>query len=144
MVNLAPLNKTCSSHTEVDLSEDVRQENDTHQEEVRHEDYEVRIEPDGVTIRIPHGTQLLKGLRDHYYGRDGRGAFPGCRSGGCGYCKASLVMGSIDHKSTYSKGALKDDEREHGYILMCQSYVLSDTIIWLLPQENPFLRWRRK
>jgi propane monooxygenase reductase subunit len=54
----------------------------------------------------------------------------GCRSGGCGSCKARLIEGEIDD-SKASLSALMDYERAAGMTLLCSCYPASDVEIWL-------------
>lgn len=104
----------------------------------------IRIEPDGLHFDGQVGDQLLTRLRELYYGRSGRPAFPGCRNGGCGYCKVELLEGEVMHGDAYSRGALPDEERLKGRILMCQAHLLGDVVIRLLPKDDPLARLLQK
>lgn len=44
-----------------------------------------------------------------------------CRGGNCGACHATCVEGNYEHDS-FNRGALSDDARAHGGILMCRTY----------------------
>ncbi|CAM3565484.1 2Fe-2S iron-sulfur cluster-binding protein [Hydrogenibacillus schlegelii] len=100
----------------------------------------IRIDPDGVVVVGRAGANLLSELRETYYGRVGRPAFPGCRSGGCGYCKVELLEGEVMLGDTYSRGALTDEERADGRILMCRAELVGDIAIRMLPKDDPLAR----
>lgn len=57
----------------------------------------------------------------------------GCANGGCGMCKIRVETGNYKLR-TYSKDALKDEERQEGYILACKTIPLSD--LRLILEEN--------
>jgi ferredoxin len=94
--------------------------------------YLIRIEPLGKEVTGSGGETVLDALRRQFYGRDGQPSFPGCRRGGCAYCKAELIAGEVHHNQVYSRAALSDEERENGMILACQSRPRSDLAIRLL------------
>ena len=50
-----------------------------------------------------------------------------CRAGVCSTCRAKLVEGEVEMKSNH---ALEDYEVEAGYVLTCQSYPISDRVLW--------------
>ncbi|MBH68059.1 MAG: phenylacetic acid degradation protein [Rhodospirillaceae bacterium] len=50
-----------------------------------------------------------------------------CCSGVCSTCKAMILEGDVEMISNHS---LEDYEVEAGFILTCQSYPVSDTIVW--------------
>ncbi|HWU68949.1 MAG TPA: 2Fe-2S iron-sulfur cluster-binding protein [Stenotrophobium sp.] len=63
-------------------------------------------------------TILAAGLRQHL-------TLPfGCKSGGCGSCRARLVRGSVDYP--FPPPALSKGEIDAGYILMCLAQPSSD------------------
>lgn len=94
--------------------------------------YLIRIEPQGKEVTVNPGETVLEALRRQFYGRDGQPSFPGCRRGGCAYCKAELLDGEVFHNSVYSRAALPDEEREQKRILTCQSRPLSNLTIHIL------------
>lgn len=105
--------------------------------------FRIRVEPHGKEVIGRAGETVLQALMNHYYGRDGRPAFSGCRRGGCAACKAELLSGDVDHRSVYSRAALSDAEREQRYILACQAYPRSDLAIRIVKREGPLVRvWR--
>jgi ferredoxin len=94
--------------------------------------YTIRIEPLGKEVTATEGETVLDALRRQFYGRDGQPFFPGCRRGGCAYCKAKIIAGEVRHHHIYSRAALADEERTNNYILTCQSWPLSDLTLQLL------------
>ena len=52
----------------------------------------------------------------------------GCKDGACGSCKALIVDGQIE-QGPHSTGALKPEEAERGYALLCCAEPLSDLVI---------------
>lgn len=94
--------------------------------------YTIRIEPLGKEVTAKEEETVLDALRRQFYGRDGQPFFPGCRRGGCAYCKAELLKGKVDHHMIYSRAALPDEERNKNFILTCQSRPLSDLTLRLL------------
>lgn len=71
----------------------------------------------------------------------------GCRYGACATCAAFLLEGKVDH----SKGrafALRPEQRESGYILLCVARPRSDCVIEVGTQKglyvNPFKHGRSK
>jgi ring-1,2-phenylacetyl-CoA epoxidase subunit PaaE len=50
-----------------------------------------------------------------------------CCAGVCSTCKAKLIEGEVEMKSNH---ALEDYEVEAGYVLSCQSYPVSDRVVW--------------
>ncbi len=49
-----------------------------------------------------------------------------CKGGVCGTCRARVVSGEVDLRRNY---ALDDDELARGFVLTCQTYPVSDTIV---------------
>lgn len=52
----------------------------------------------------------------------------GCKDGACGSCKARIVDGQIE-QGAHSTGALKPEEAEQGFALLCCAQALSDLVI---------------
>ena len=51
-----------------------------------------------------------------------------CKGGNCGSCRARLVCGEVG----YPRGAplgLSDEERAHGYVLLCQAVARTDLVV---------------
>ena len=49
-----------------------------------------------------------------------------CKAGVCSTCRAMLTEGQVDMDANY---ALEDYEIARGYILTCQSYPTTDTVV---------------
>jgi ring-1,2-phenylacetyl-CoA epoxidase subunit PaaE len=56
-----------------------------------------------------------------------------CKSGVCATCRAKLVQGKVDMDANY---ALEDYEIARGFILICQSYPVTDQITLDFDQDN--------
>lgn len=102
--------------------------------------FRICIEPHGKKVIGRAGETVLQALMNHYYGREGRPAFNGCRRGGCASCKAELLSGDVDHSNVYSRAALPDAERTQRYILACQAYPRSDLAIRFPKRQEPLAR----
>lgn len=76
------------------------------------EEHEVEVEPGQTILEIALDEDL-----DAPYS---------CESGVCGTCKAKVVEGQIEMESD---DALSEDEIDNGFILTCQSHVMSDAEI---------------
>lgn len=76
------------------------------------EEHEVEVEPGQTILEIALDEDL-----DAPYS---------CESGVCGTCKAKVIEGQIEMESD---DALSEDEIDDGFILTCQSHVMSDAII---------------
>lgn len=50
-----------------------------------------------------------------------------CRAGVCSTCKAKVLEGEVEMVANH---ALEDYEVEAGYVLTCQCYPVSDTVVW--------------
>lgn len=65
----------------------------------------------------------------------------GCRYGACATCAAFLVAGSVDHSGARAF-ALRPEQRERGYILLCVARPRSDCVLDVGVQKglyrNPF------
>ena len=60
--------------------------------------------------------------------RQGRVMPYSCRSGTCGTCKSTLVSGLVDY-GTYETQAMTEEEKNNGYVLICQAKPLEDIVI---------------
>jgi CDP-4-dehydro-6-deoxyglucose reductase len=82
---------------------------------------------DGTTIVVKPGENLLKAALDQGY------PWPhNCRVGSCGTCRSRLVSGKIKPLNDFSY-VLDKEELDAGYILACQSCLLSDVEIDVVP-----------
>jgi CDP-4-dehydro-6-deoxyglucose reductase, E3 len=52
----------------------------------------------------------------------------GCKDGACGSCKARVVSGSVE-QGPHSSGALRQEEKDKGYALLCCAKPRSDLVI---------------
>jgi len=50
-----------------------------------------------------------------------------CRAGVCSTCKAKVLDGTVEMLANH---ALQDDEVNAGFVLTCQCYPTSDTVVW--------------
>ena len=84
--------------------------------------YQITVLPFGVSFECGAGdTVLSAALRQGYFLRYG------CRHGGCGTCKVSLVDGDVE--SSGSSFALSPGERSQGWVLACSSSPVSDCVL---------------
>ena len=68
----------------------------------------------------------------------------GCRRGGCGMCKVTVLSGQIEYRVTVSDQILTPDDVEAGVCLSCRAVPQTDTVIRLSPDDTlrcvaPFL-----
>jgi CDP-4-dehydro-6-deoxyglucose reductase len=87
------------------------------------EEYTVRIEPHGRTIRVRAGQPLLEAAL-----AAGLNLPHSCKSGHCGSCRARLRVGEIRYPSVRPAG-LTAAEEEAGNILLCQARAQSDLVL---------------
>ena len=52
----------------------------------------------------------------------------GCKDGACGSCKSKIVSGTFE-QGPHSSGALRSEEKEQGYALLCCTKAGSDLVI---------------
>ncbi|MEM9913229.1 MAG: 2Fe-2S iron-sulfur cluster-binding protein, partial [Pseudomonadota bacterium] len=50
-----------------------------------------------------------------------------CCAGVCSTCKAKIISGEVEMKSNH---ALEDYEVEQGYVLTCQAFPKSDSVVF--------------
>jgi len=62
----------------------------------------VRVLLEGEQLEWHPGESLVATLMAQYFGRRGRGAFMGCREGGCGACRLHLERGVVALRFNYS------------------------------------------
>ena len=74
------------------------------------------------SIQVESDTSLLQAALDNNID-----APYACCAGVCSTCKAKLIEGEVEMKSNH---ALEDYEVEAGYVLTCQSYPVSDRVVW--------------
>lgn len=90
----------------------------------REDGFEVTVVLDGRTTEFtmsPDADSVLEAARLL------RSEIPfACKNGVCGTCRCKLVSGTVEMAQNY---ALEDDEVERGFVLACQSYPTSDSIV---------------
>lgn len=87
------------------------------------EEFSVRIEPHGRTLRVSAGAPVLEVAL-----AAGLNLPHSCKSGHCGSCRARLVSGRIRYPGVRPLG-LTADEAHSGYILLCQARPASDLTV---------------
>ena len=87
------------------------------------EEYTVRIEPHGRTIRVREGQPVLEAAL-----AAGLNLPHSCKSGHCGSCRARLRTGEIRYPSVRPPGITAAEEQA-GNILLCQARPLSDLVL---------------
>jgi len=85
----------------------------------------IKTNPTSVKIHISDGEILLdvllqNGIKHPY----------SCRSGACGTCRSKLLKEKIS-MIEYSQSALRDEERNQGFILACRTKAETDLVIEL-------------
>jgi ferredoxin len=97
------------------------------------------VDGTGIHVQTRAGEPILAALCRHGY------AYRfGCRRGGCGLCKVTLVSGEIDYPVQVSEQILSTGERRDGACLSCRAVPRTDTVIRLSPTDKlrcvvPFL-----
>jgi CDP-4-dehydro-6-deoxyglucose reductase len=87
------------------------------------DEYTVRIEPHGRTIRVREGQPVLEAAL-----AAGLNLPHSCKSGHCGSCRARLRAGEIRYPSVRPPG-ITAAEVQAGNILLCQARPLSDLVL---------------
>jgi len=90
---------------------------------VSNQDYSVRIEPHGRTLRVSPDTPVLEAALSA-----GLNLPHSCKSGHCASCRAQLKQGEIRYPSGRPIGITEQEERE-GKVLLCQARPTSDLVI---------------
>ena len=85
--------------------------------------YIIHLLPDDRKVECFEEDTILEALE-----RDGNPIPFGCRKGQCGSCKAMLLDGEVEIDPGVSAFALSNDEREEGWILLCSSIPLTDSV----------------
>ena len=87
------------------------------------EEYIVRIEPHGHTVRVRAGQPLLEAAL-----AAGLNLPHSCKSGHCSSCRARLRSGQIRYPGETPAG-ITTAEAQSGHILLCQACPLSDLVL---------------
>ena len=85
-----------------------------------HEEFNLRIEPHGRTLRVAAGHALLEAAL-----AAGLNLPHSCKSGHCGSCRARLLEGQIRYPEGRPLG-ITAEEQQSGHILLCQARAQSD------------------
>ncbi|MGO9803799.1 MAG: 2Fe-2S iron-sulfur cluster-binding protein [Steroidobacteraceae bacterium] len=86
-------------------------------------EYSVRIEPHGRTLRVASGEPVLQAAL-----AAGLNLPHSCKSGHCGSCRAQLVAGEISYAHGLPLG-VTPEEADRGQILLCQARPRSDLTV---------------
>jgi CDP-4-dehydro-6-deoxyglucose reductase, E3 len=92
--------------------------------------YTVRIIPHGRSISVPEQLAVLTAAQ-----RAGLPLPHSCRSGRCGSCRARLLSGRIEYPAGPPLG-LSAQERQEGYVLLCQALARSDLVVEARPVQS--------
>ena len=90
--------------------------------------HHVIVNPGGREVAVPAGTLLSSAVRQAGTEMN----LPCGGQGRCGRCKVRVEAGQVQHKG---EGRLSAEERAEGYVLACQTAVLSDMRVFVPPQE---------
>jgi len=93
------------------------------------------MQPSGKSVDCTSGDTVLMALEKAGY------ALPNnCRAGACGECKVKVLSGQFDQGMVLDM-ALSQDERRHGYGLMCMAKPISDELVieWGTEDARPKL-----
>jgi CDP-4-dehydro-6-deoxyglucose reductase len=91
----------------------------------------VTVLPLEATVRLRPGETILTGLF-----RCGFSYRVGCRRGGCGICKVSLVTGAVAYPAAISPRVLTPEEHADGVCLSCRAVPTSHVVIRLHDGER--------
>ena len=94
------------------------------------EAYQITERNSGNTFRCKSGQSVLKAME-----QQGKKCVPvGCRGGGCGFCKVTVLSGEYDC-GKMSRVHVSPQAMEQGEVLACRIYPLSNLIIECRPQS---------
>jgi CDP-4-dehydro-6-deoxyglucose reductase len=99
----------------------------------------VTVDGTDVVVATRAGEPILAALCRHGY------AYRfGCRRGGCGMCKVTVLSGQIEYRVTVSAQILTSGDVQAGVCLSCRAVPQADTVIRLSPDDTlrcvaPFL-----
>lgn len=85
--------------------------------------YRVTLRNSDKQFTVPDGQNVLEAAL-----KQGLVLPYSCRIGSCGTCKARLLEGEVDY-GQYEPSAMTAQEREQGFVLLCQAKPKSDLII---------------
>lgn len=90
---------------------------------VEEEPFIIRLMPGDTEVECLEEDTMLEALE-----REGNPIPFGCRKGQCGSCKAMLLDGEVEIDDMASPFALSQKERDDGWILLCCSIPLTDSV----------------
>lgn len=95
----------------------------------------IQVRRDGgtstVTVACGPGETVLAALR-----RSVARPKLGCRRGGCGICKVTLLAGSVSYERVVAESVLTPAERTEGVCLTCRAIPESDLVVELREEEG--------
>jgi CDP-4-dehydro-6-deoxyglucose reductase len=99
----------------------------------------VAVDGTSVVIATRADEPILAAL-----GRHGYAYRFGCRRGGCGMCKVTVLSGRIEYLVTVTDQVLTADDLQAGICLSCRAVPRTHTVIRLSPDDTlrcvaPFL-----
>jgi ferredoxin len=99
----------------------------------------VAVDGTAVVVATRADEPILAAL-----GRHGYAYRFGCRRGGCGMCKVTVLSGRIEYLVTVTDQVLTADDVQAGICLSCRAVPRTDTVIRLSPDDTlrcvaPFL-----
>jgi len=92
----------------------------------------VIFQPYGRRVKVPAGTSILEAAR--IAGINIRSICGG--KGNCGKCKVVIKKGNVDFKYNPEEALLTKEELDEGYVLACQSFLLSDCEVFIPPETR--------
>lgn len=85
--------------------------------------FKVTLRPSGHAYKAEQGVSVLSAALGAGF------SLPySCRAGLCRTCKCKVLEGKVDYGNV-SAAYLTDEERRHGYALLCQATALSDLVL---------------
>ena len=87
-------------------------------------DPEITILPDDIRVTAAPGENLLRALA-----RAGLRYRVGCKRGGCGVCKVTLLAGEVRYERPIADTVLSDDERVEGVCVSCRAVPLTNIVV---------------
>ncbi len=97
----------------------------------------VRVMPDGVKLQGRHGETILDVIR-----RSGYRCRYGCRRGGCGRCRATLLAGAVDYPAAVADSVLSQSARRAGECLLCRAVPVGEVTVELTDEHlTPVAPW---
>ncbi len=105
------------------------------QEKERNDMARIVMQPSGKSVDCSTGDTVLTALEKAGYALQNN-----CRAGACGECKVKVLSGQFDQGMVLDM-ALSQDERRHGYGLMCMAKPISDEVVieWGTEDARPKL-----